>query len=102
MEKKKGRVTGRVTASTTPVLRIQEMLVIMNMSRSTLYRKMAEDPNFPQAKKQSGSKRWRRDEVVAYLSEAWGYDASHTVSECLEKLREQLREQGRWGSKQTA
>lgn len=87
-------ITNRVTASVTPFLRIQEMLAIMNMSRSTLYRKVKEEEGFPKPVPfgPSGGKRWRREAVVAYLTEKLGFDASQLVSECLTLVREQMRE----------
>lgn len=55
-----------------PMLKIFDLLEILNISRATLWRLLNNDENFPKPVTLMGCKRWRREDVEEYLSKRTG------------------------------
>jgi predicted DNA-binding transcriptional regulator AlpA len=51
-----------------PMLKIFDLLEILNISRATLWRLLNNDANFPKPVILLGCKRWRREDVEEYLN----------------------------------
>ncbi len=51
-----------------PMLKIFDLLEILNISRATLWRLLNNDENFPKPVILLGCKRWRREDVEEYLN----------------------------------
>ena len=50
-----------------PLLKIFDLLEILNISRATLWRLLNKDTSFPKPVILLGCKRWRREDVEEYL-----------------------------------
>lgn len=67
--------------SKCPVMRLKDVVELLNLSRATIYRRMKEDESFPQAFMVGRVTRaWNRSEVEGWLSERMTNNASQTRS----------------------